>query len=65
MRLVQAPLWGSVKQNPTSFTVRVPVIFKGTFMLRVCLRARARLLYLTNKVLGVVHCGMGIIVPTL
>ena len=64
---------GICKKNPTSFTVRVPVIFKGTFMLRVCLRvhcgnglpavARARLLYLTNKVLGVVHCGMGITLP--
>ena len=39
IRFVQAPVWGSVKK-PTSFTVRVTVIFTGTF--RVRLRARIR-----------------------
>ena len=30
------------KKKPTSFTVRVPVIFKGTFMLRVQLRGQGQ-----------------------
>ena len=43
IRLVQAPVWGSKKNNnPTSLTVRVPVIFTGTFRARLRVRVRLR-----------------------
>ena len=42
IRFVQAPVWGSVKK-PTSFTVRVTVIFTGTFRVRLSARIRVRL----------------------